>query len=70
MLDEVTGTKQSYHWVRDGKELTDSDLYLGTDSKILVIKRATSSVQGEYWCKVENECGDVCSNKAKVTVRK
>ena len=43
-----------YRWMKDSKLLSESGMYSGTDSDILVIHRASQETRGNYTCNITN----------------
>ena len=56
-----TGTVQ-YQWFKDGNELA------GEVTAVYSVAAAATGDEGEYWCVVTSDCGEVTSDTATVTV--
>ncbi len=60
---EATGKLPlNYQWQKDGQDIP------GATSNTYVINSATIGDAGRYRCKVRNDCGEVWSNEADVTI--
>ncbi len=57
-----SGTVQ-YQWFKDGTELT------GEVAATYTKMNTTADDAGQYWCRVQAECGDVLSDTSEVTIR-
>ena len=52
-----------YHWLKDGKELTNSDDYSGSTTPELVIVGTGPQVRGNYKCRVKYKYGEIISRE-------
>ena len=51
-----------YQWLKDSKELRDSDPYKGCTTLELVIVGTGPQVKGNYKCQVKHKYGEILSN--------
>ena len=58
----------SYHWMKDGRPLSESLDFSGTCTEILLIKEASIGTEGEYYCRVSCGSEQLTSTPATITV--
>ncbi len=64
----ATSDNLSYQWKKDNVDLTETSDVTGTTSNTLSIANASSLDVGNYICKVSNNCGNVISDVAALSV--
>ena len=64
----ASGGNLSYQWIKDGSNLIDGGNISGATTSTLSVSNATSNDEGWYWCAVSNQCGNVTSDSAQVTI--
>ena len=58
----------SYQWMKEDKPLSDSSSFSGTHSSMLLIRKASQGVQGEYNCQVHLGTVQLSTSPVQVTV--
>ncbi|HWL92734.1 MAG TPA: kelch repeat-containing protein, partial [Phycisphaerae bacterium] len=58
----------TYQWRRNGNALSDADRFFGTSAATLTINSVTTEDAGEYDCQVGNDCGELLSETADLSV--
>lgn len=60
----------SYQWLRNGKQLGESERFVGVTKPLLIVNRVDGSVVGDYACVVTSACGSAAvSEAASLTTR-